>query len=65
MPDVLRPDDVTNAVDTFANLAAAVGEYGEASPQVLGNVLDTVDKLGRVSANILVDSQLNDGSSSR
>ncbi|XP_038058912.1 adhesion G-protein coupled receptor G2-like isoform X2 [Patiria miniata] len=65
VPDVLRPNDVANAVNTFENLADAINSYGEDSPDVFGNIVDTVDQLTGVPDNQLVESQLNDDSSSR
>ncbi|XP_022094806.1 adhesion G-protein coupled receptor G2-like isoform X1 [Acanthaster planci] len=65
VPDVLKPNDVSNAVNTFENLANALGNYQEESPDVFGNVLDTLDQLTGVPSDQLVQSQLNDDSSSR
>ncbi|XP_071800900.1 adhesion G-protein coupled receptor G6-like isoform X2 [Asterias amurensis] len=65
VPDVLKPNDVTNAVSTFENLARALSVYANDNQEVFGNVLDSIDKLTRVPSPQLLASQTNDDSASR
>ena len=65
VPDVLKPNDVTNAVSTFENLARALSDYANDNQEVFGNVLDSIDKLTRVPSPQLLASQTNDDSASR
>ncbi len=65
VPDVLKPNDVTNVVNTFENLIKALSDYANDNQEVFGNVLDSIDKLTRVPSPQLLASQTNDDSASR